>query len=124
VITVGNERLAPPRPTALPSVRRGLPTFPKAGRKDASLPARPYPTPRFPAGAPTQGAHAVPPVPQVSAAGDQRASALAFLRSGPSKDRDATSKLMLGRLTGGGRPQGPAVQGYLNQLVRTLLEGY
>jgi len=108
----------------LPSLRQGLPTFPKAGRQDTDLPAAPYAVPRYPNAPirPGQGAWPVPGATSISGGG--RANALALLRTGPSAGRDDTTKLMINALTGGGRPQGPAVQGYVNQLVQTLLQGY
>ena len=98
----------------------------KGERTDVRPPTRVGQVPRYPGQPGILGAAAgIQPTPQAPGAGrgsDQRARLLQLLKSGRGKQTGLRGRY-LQQLQGGGTPQGPLYQGYLSELVRSLLAG-
>jgi hypothetical protein len=119
----------PTAPTAPPGLTKGMArlSWTKGGRSDVQPIGA---VPRVAGYAPTVGPPgalggilATPRVPGVQGVGDQRARFLSWVKTGAKRPAGTPYDQLLQSVQGGGRPMGPALQGYISQLARTLLEG-
>jgi hypothetical protein len=115
--------------TPLPGLTKGMArlSWSKGERDDIQDPGR---VPRVPGYAPTIGPPGqlggilpTPRVPGPGARQGQRERFLAWVKTGRKGQAGTSYDQLLQAVQGGGRPQGPLVQGYISQLARTLLEG-
>jgi hypothetical protein len=119
----------PTPPTAPPGLTRGMArlSWTKGGRDDVGTIGMVNRVPSYPAtvGPPGQlgGILPTPKVPSVQGIGDQRARFLAWVKTGAKRPAGTPYDFLLQSVQGGGRPQGPLLQGYISQLARTLMEG-
>jgi hypothetical protein len=119
----------PTPPTAPPGLTKGMAriSWDKGGRTDIG---GTRPVPRVAGYAATIGPPGqlggILPTPQVPGVGGrqgQRERFLAWVKTGRKKPAGTPYDQLLQSVQGGGKPQGPLVQGYISQLARTLLEG-
>jgi hypothetical protein len=120
----------PTAPTAPPGLTKGMAriSWSKGERDDIAAPG---PVPRVPGYAATIGPPGqlggILPTPRVPGVGGrhsgQRERFLAWVKTGRKPAAGTGYDQLLQAVQGGGRPQGPLVQGYISQLARTLLEG-
>jgi hypothetical protein len=120
----------PTAPTSPPGLTKGMAriSWSKGERDDIDTPTA---VPKVPGYAATIGPPGqlggILPTPLVPGAGGrrgQRERFLAWVKTGRRQGAGGTSyDQLLQSVQGGGRPQGPLVQGYISQLARTLLEG-
>jgi hypothetical protein len=116
--------------TPLPGLTKGMARlrWTKGERKDISPQAGAVP--RVPGYAPTIGPPGqlggilpTPRVPGIGGRGGQRERFLAWVKTGAKRPAGTDYDQLLQAAQGGGRPMGPAYQGYISQLTRTLIEG-
>lgn len=117
--------------TPLPGLTKGMArlSWSKGERDDI---ARAQPVPRVASYAPTIGPPGqlggilpTPIVPGPGGRAGQRQRFLEYVKSGrrPTNPKGTGYDQLLQAAQGGGRPMGPAYQGYINQLTQTLIEG-
>ena len=123
--------VSPTPPTPLPGLTKGMArlSWSKGERDDIQDHPRVPRVPGYAAtiGPPGQlgGILGTPPVPGAGGRGGQRQRFLDYVKSGkrPTKGQGTDYDQLLQAAQGGGKPMGPAYQGYVSQLVRTLIEG-
>lgn len=119
----------PTAPTAPPGLTKGMAriSWDQGGRRDITEPPMVPKVAGYPAtvGPPGQlgGILPTPQVPGAAGGQDQRARFLAWMKTGAKRPAGTPYDALLQSVQGGGRPLGPAYQGYISQLARALLEG-
>jgi hypothetical protein len=123
----------PTPPTPLAGLTKGMArlSWSKGGREDnIDRPERMPRVPGYPQGVGPQGLglgiQPTPPVPQAGGSGEQRKRFLEYVKSSKGTRRGGTGTgydQLLQSVQGGGTPLGPAYEGYISQLARTLMQG-
>jgi len=118
--------------TPLPGLTKGMArlSWSKGERSDIAPKQRMHQVGGYPPGIGPAGVGIgiaqTPQAPQAGGSGDARERLLAYVKSGRKRDKGSrvtSYDQLLQAAQGGGRPQGPGVSGYVNQLMKTLLEG-